>query len=230
MARKRHTGAFIAGSLLGGVIGAALTLWKTPKSGPELRASWSGGGSEQPAATPAGTEEQTRFSNPVLSFIEKATAPIVGVELGKLARDDPDATATSPLRTSAADARPPVSTSGIYAPNMAGHDTAAATGAVDTPPAGVRPVAGEPARVPNGGQTASSASEAEPGQMAVNPEEEATHHADTGSDAHAATTEELTHPTPEYAEHLKEERAADTEHSEGNVDFPDPPAGARSNR
>jgi hypothetical protein len=110
MGSQRNTGAFIAGSVIGGVIGAAVALWKTPQSGPELRASLSGGerdGAVTYRTEPGGTGvANRRFSSPVLGFVEKVTAPIVGVELGKLAKDDPQAY-TSPARSSSADARPP---------------------------------------------------------------------------------------------------------------------------
>ncbi len=110
MGSQRNTGAFIAGSVLGGIAGAAIALWKTPQSGPELRASLSGDG-RHGAVTyrteSGGVDASTRrFSNPVLGFVEKATAPIVGVELGKLAKDDPQSY-TAPVRASSADARPP---------------------------------------------------------------------------------------------------------------------------
>ncbi len=110
MGSQRNTGAFIAGSVLGGIAGAAIALWKTPQSGPELRASLSGG-ERQGAVTyrddsTTGETTERSFSNPVLSFVEKAAAPIVGVELGKLAKDHPESYA-APVRASAADARPP---------------------------------------------------------------------------------------------------------------------------
>lgn len=113
MGSQRNTGAFIAGSVLGGIVGAAVALWKTPQSGPQLRASLSGG--ERHGAVPYRTQSgdvdtaERRFSNPVLGFVERATAPIVGVELGKLAKDDPQSY-TAPVRVSSADARPPDAT------------------------------------------------------------------------------------------------------------------------
>src|SRR5690625_2307658 len=103
MPSQRNTSTFIAGALIGGIVGAAFTLWNTPVSGDELREQLAG---PRDASSTSGTPEpapdtgRQRFSNPVLSFVEKATAPIVGVELGKLAKDDPR-TAT-PIRTSAA--------------------------------------------------------------------------------------------------------------------------------
>ena len=38
MAEERHTTAFVVGFVLGGLAGAAVTLWKTPRSGAQLRA------------------------------------------------------------------------------------------------------------------------------------------------------------------------------------------------
>ncbi len=113
MGSQRNTGAFIVGGVLGGIVGAAIALWKTPQSGPELRASFSGGERHgavtyRDEATSGGTAER-RYANPVLGFVEKAAAPIVGVELGKLAKDHPESYA-APVRTSAADARPPGTT------------------------------------------------------------------------------------------------------------------------
>lgn len=95
MTRKRNTrstrstGAFVLGGVVGGVVGAAVTLWNTPKSGPELRAGFSSPQPTGPSATVVDTTPRgTRFDNPVLSFVERAAAPIVGVDLGKLAKDD----------------------------------------------------------------------------------------------------------------------------------------------
>ncbi len=38
LAAERHTTAFVVGLFLGGLAGAAVTLWKTPRSGAQLRA------------------------------------------------------------------------------------------------------------------------------------------------------------------------------------------------
>ncbi len=38
LAAERHTTAFVVGLVLGGLAGAAVTLWKTPRSGAQLRA------------------------------------------------------------------------------------------------------------------------------------------------------------------------------------------------
>lgn len=142
MARQRHNAAFITGSILGGVGGAAAAMWTTPRSGAELRAMVSerlgtiGGGSagtpahsEVPASTASSNASRvsnaTRasfaqvsrvskasrdsvastaskgwgvwnatsspksrsFGGRALSFVENATAPIVGVKLGQSARN-----------------------------------------------------------------------------------------------------------------------------------------------
>lgn len=110
MARQRHNAAFVVGSILGGVAGAAAALWKTPRSGPELRAqisqrlggiAGSAGSSASMAASKVSkvrvpwnttTSPGTRsygsgsgMGGRVLSFVEHATAPIVGVKLGQTA-------------------------------------------------------------------------------------------------------------------------------------------------
>lgn len=130
MTDQRHNAAFVVGSILGGVAGAAAALWKTPQSGPELRAKLAerlgmGGGTTGRAASPdapdavhvakastpsslsspskpskvwdiwnARTSPETRtfggssgVGGKVLSVVEKATAPIVGVKLGETARE-----------------------------------------------------------------------------------------------------------------------------------------------
>jgi hypothetical protein len=194
MASQRNTGAFFAGSVLGGILGAAAVLWTTPKSGPELRGSLQG--SRTGAVTYRGdaatgeltaTEGERRFSNPVLSFVEKAAAPIVGVELGKLAKDDPNTVSAAPVRASAADARPP-----------------APGGRVITGTSPAQPVAGF-GTVDTGVAAAQS------------PDEEVTHDPVEGSSAHAATPEELTSPTPEYVEQLGDSAPA----TDADVVFPD---------
>jgi len=209
MASQRNTGAFVVGGVIGGLIGAAITLWKTPKSGQELRAELSAGrnGSGDAVtyrAGSSGVERERRFSNPVLSFVEKATAPIVGVELGKLAKDDPQALSTQPVRPTAADAKAPTE---------------------------VHPVAGEPVTtdVPASSPYTSAATTDDTEELpVVNPEETETHDSTGGSAAHAATTDELTHPTPDYARELDQKQSA-----EGAVrsepTFPDLPSGNNTN-
>jgi hypothetical protein len=191
MASQRSTGAFVAGSVIGGIIGAAAVLWKTPKSGAELRGELSGdrhGAVTYRAGEGQTVVEERRFSNPVLSFVEKAAAPIVGVELGKLAKDDPHATA--PLRTSSADAKPPVPSA--------------------------QPVAGTAAAAVSGFAERGEEFEAQ------DPSEEVTHDSVEGSSAHAATEEDLTSPTLEYAEQL--ESTADRKTASGDARFPDLPS------
>lgn len=203
MSSQRNTGAFIAGGVLGGLVGAAVTLWKTPMSGRELRENFGGYRSETGATyRPSESGEivvDRRFSNPVLSFVEKVTAPIVGVDLGKLAKDDPAAGTAVPIRTSSADAKPP----------------AAAT------PAATAPVATRERIEPVG-----STERIEPAETAVDedvesPEEAITHDDDEGSSAHAASVEDLTSPSPDY---LKELRKPDGTETRGEPSpFPDLP-------
>jgi gas vesicle protein len=202
MGSQRNTGAFIAGSVIGGIVGAAVALWKTPQSGPELRASLSGG--ERHGAVTYRTETEVdetagrRFSNPVLGFVEKATAPIVGVELGKLAKDHPESYA-APVRTSSADARPP---------ETIGETVTVASDSIEvTQPLGTVERASTDAF------------------HAESPDEEVTHDSVEGSSAHAATTEELTTPTEEYVEELQHEHETEHIHTTGDFHFGDQPKG-----
>lgn len=93
---NRHNTAFVVGSVLGAVAGAAVALWKTPYSGEELRTKLgaSGGhettGAQAYTATPAAGTTTTvtgerSIKDKVLSSVEKTLAPVVGVELGKTA-------------------------------------------------------------------------------------------------------------------------------------------------
>jgi len=82
LAGKRHTAAFVIGSMAGGLVGAALALWKTPQSGAELRAQIAS------AADPNSPENALpRHSSRTLGVVEQVLAPIVGVELGKTANN-----------------------------------------------------------------------------------------------------------------------------------------------
>lgn len=200
MGSQRNTGAFVAGSVIGGILGAAVALWKTPKSGPELRAGLTGGERSGAVTYRAGAGETTgrRFSNPVLGFVEKATAPIVGVELGKLAKDDPQAYA-APVRASAADARPP---------ETVGETLTVVSDDIEvTEPLGtVERASGDAFE-------------------AATPSEEETHDPVEGSTAHAATTEDLTSPTAEYVEELEHEQETEQVRPAGDFHFQDRPKG-----
>lgn len=92
--KNRHNAAFVVGSVLGAVAGAAVALWKTPYTGEELRSKISGAGSTEShgaqtyTASPSRgttTVEDRSIKDKVLSGVEKTLAPIVGVELGKTA-------------------------------------------------------------------------------------------------------------------------------------------------
>ncbi|MDQ4044691.1 MAG: hypothetical protein M3173_04485, partial [Chloroflexota bacterium] len=63
----------------------------------------------------------------------------------------------------------------------------------------------------------------EPAGEAVNPDEEATHDPVEGSEAHAATTEELTRPTSDYVEQLEEQHDVEPV-DDGSANFPEPPS------
>lgn len=92
---ERHNAAFVVGSVVGGLAGAAAALWTTPKSGEELRRQLAGGGRSADVTTVrvAGSETEpvrgsaagAPLSGRVLSFVERAAAPIVGVKLGQTA-------------------------------------------------------------------------------------------------------------------------------------------------
>lgn len=98
MPDDRHTAAFVVGAVLGGLAGAALTLWKTPQSGAELRAELSQGlneltGNDQTGRRPPlespipGRTTPERLSSRALEYVERAAAPIVGVKLGQTANN-----------------------------------------------------------------------------------------------------------------------------------------------
>jgi hypothetical protein len=195
---QRNTGAFILGGIIGGIVGAAVTLWNTPKSGDELRATVSGGSSTGATATRDGavtTRSTTsgRFSNPVLSFIERAAAPIVGVELGKLAKDDPGSTEHRPVRTSAADARPPVH-GDEHVPHdkdNVDHQQVATTDELTSPPS--RSAANVKA-------TATSDLNDGDAQVSSHGDDHVSHDEIDVDDQHVATIEELTSPPPQAAD------------------------------
>lgn len=82
LAGKRHTAAFIVGTVAGGLVGAATALWKTPHTGDELRAAIT------TITDPTSAfNTEPRHSSKVLGAVEYMLAPIVGVELGKTAND-----------------------------------------------------------------------------------------------------------------------------------------------
>lgn len=96
MARKnRHNAAFVVGAVLGGLVGSAAALWKTPYSGEELRAKLAGEPSTSASATMDGGAQTYIATSPagrsmkdkVLSTVEQTLAPVVGVELGKTANN-----------------------------------------------------------------------------------------------------------------------------------------------
>lgn len=109
MPDDRHNAAFVVGAMLGGIAGAAVTLWKAPKSGAELRAGLSQGlndltgidlsgtagpdqhGRRSPLESPIpGRTTPERLSSRALEFAERVAAPLVGVKLGQTANDSGD--------------------------------------------------------------------------------------------------------------------------------------------
>lgn len=85
MAEQRHNAAFIVGAILGGVAGAAVTLWTTPRSGIELRTRMMGEGDDYVpgVAMSEARGDAVRRSSRVLGAVERAAAPLVGVRLGQ---------------------------------------------------------------------------------------------------------------------------------------------------
>lgn len=95
---ERHGAAFVVGAVVGGVAGAAATLWTTPRSGLELRSRMMGGGDDyapggaalphvrfiREDSTPSGRE---RLSSRALGVVERVAAPLVGVRLGETAEE-----------------------------------------------------------------------------------------------------------------------------------------------
>lgn len=135
-AGERHNAAFVVGSVLGGVVGAAAALWKAPQTGDDLRHRLTSGGGDKArsgrvvsgvrtgsgrvlgsarsgwgrVAGTGSTAAETsssgstttvstgQFSNRMLSLVEKAAAPIVGVKLGRTANGSGPAASGTPVR------------------------------------------------------------------------------------------------------------------------------------
>lgn len=106
MPDDRHNAAFVFGAILGGIAGAAITLWKTPQSGVQLRTELSQGlndltgidlggapGPDRHSRRPPlqspipGRTTPERLSSRALEFAERAAAPLVGVRLGQTANE-----------------------------------------------------------------------------------------------------------------------------------------------
>ena len=95
MAKGRHRGAFVFGSVLGGAVGAVAALWKTPQSGKELRrklgfesdVAHSVTAAAKRASTSAADAAHTAKPLPAraLGLVEQVAAPLVGVKLGHTA-------------------------------------------------------------------------------------------------------------------------------------------------
>jgi gas vesicle protein len=121
MANDRHGTAFVVGAVIGGIVGAAATLWTTPRSGPELRSRMTeqqsrvielrsrmmGQGDDYApgapniavsGATGAGGRTE-RLSSRALGFVERAAAPLVGVRLGETANERGEAVPPSTAAT-----------------------------------------------------------------------------------------------------------------------------------
>ncbi|CAA9549662.1 MAG: hypothetical protein AVDCRST_MAG87-760 [uncultured Thermomicrobiales bacterium] len=290
MARQRHNAAFITGSILGGVGGAAVALWTAPRSGPELRALLAkrlGGSSAAPASATSGTRtgmtasdaetgahasaapssvsrawnatttsgasvvkasqaslaqvsrvtkssldslastalkgrdsgnetssgETRSFGGRALSFVENATAPIVGVKLGQSARNaDARATDTgsSGSGTPATAASPaPVAPGAPVAPAASGRvvERAAPAEPAEAPVVSATPVTRQ-------GVVSSSAAPAAPVDSAA---PQSTGDLDDSGIGHAASTEELVTPViPDESRGITQETG-----SSSFTDFPE---------
>ncbi|MDQ4099978.1 MAG: hypothetical protein M3121_05725 [Chloroflexota bacterium] len=107
MAQQRHGAAFIVGAIIGGIAGAAATLWTTPRSGQELRTRMMGAGDDSARETtiviaPKTEGREERLSSRALGLVERVAAPLVGVRLGETAverRDDTVVSTTSTAST-----------------------------------------------------------------------------------------------------------------------------------
>jgi len=108
MAKGRHRGAFVFGSLLGGAVGAVAALWKTPQSGEELRRKLGFESEVAHSVTAAAKHASTTASGAAhaakplparaLGFVEHVAAPLVGVKLGHTANNSqPGASAGTPV-------------------------------------------------------------------------------------------------------------------------------------
>jgi len=108
MARNSNSGAFIFGTVLGGLVGAAAALWKTPQSGQELRQAV--GLESAPVLTVTGAVKSSAskvkvaaaevtdtvadvsstgrpITDAALELVGRVTAPLVGVRIGQTANN-----------------------------------------------------------------------------------------------------------------------------------------------
>ena len=298
MARQRHNAAFITGSILGGVGGAAVALWKAPRSGSELRAMLSrrsgvagGGSADAPAGAPARTQagtttsvttgtdaqasaplssvskawaairpsrasvasasraslaqvsraskasldsitsiasqgkgsgndtaapETRSFGGRALSFVENATAPIVGVKLGQSTRNaDSRATGT----VSSGSDEPATAASTAPAPVAPVTRVASERIVERTTPAESAPADAPVAPVTRQGVVSSSGASVAP---VANPAPHSTGDLDDSGIGHAASTEELITPV------IPDTSKGTTQESGSFTDFPDFGADKRS--
>lgn len=96
MTAQRHNVAFVVGSVLGGVIGAAAALWTAPQTGEELRGKLTSGVRTRSYPGRASSAESTTvvtsasssvpttpLSSRVSSFVERAKAPVAGLKTSR---------------------------------------------------------------------------------------------------------------------------------------------------
>lgn len=305
MARQRHNAAFITGSILGGVGGAAAALWRAPRSGSELRAllaerlgATGGSSAVAPASAPAGVRDETptglttsapvetgesagagssnvsrawnatrptrasvarvskasqeslasarskgwdiwnarsspetrSFGGRALSFVENATAPIVGVKLGQSARNaDTHATETVSPGTASDDRAMAASTShapvapGAPVTPVASETVASSTATVE--PAGAAAPVSSVAPVQR--ERVVSVSSPTPPVAPVAPDEsvatESTGDVADSGIGHVASTEELVTPViPDERTDTTDETGTGSEPGSGSFTrFPD---------
>lgn len=96
---KSGSNIWIAGAVIGAVVGAAYALWKTPMSGQELRGKLSPGPVVQHDGVDTSNVRTPNMGDAILSKVEHTLAPIVGVELGKTANGNGSSheTVTQPI-------------------------------------------------------------------------------------------------------------------------------------
>lgn len=115
MAKNNSSGAFIFGTIMGGLVGAAAALWKTPQSGQELRRAV--GLESEPVLAVTGAVKSSAvkvkdaagevtdtvaevsssgrpITDAALELVGQVTAPLVGVRIGQTANNSQPVSST----------------------------------------------------------------------------------------------------------------------------------------